>query len=97
MVWYVFLAHRYEIYSKNNAPGVNPSLGSILPLGGSNLNDLPSTPISESVIGLNERFPEKAMAVTISGDARKFIVLLLASLRPLKLRLKEVRIAARRH
>jgi len=28
----------------------------------------------ESVIGLNESFPENAMAVTIVGEARKFIV-----------------------
>ena len=47
----------------------------------------------ESVIGLKESFPEKAIAVTTVGDARKFIVSLLPSLRDLKLRLKEVRIA----
>ena len=47
----------------------------------------------ESVIGLKESFPEKAIAVTIVGDARKFIVSLLPSLRDLKLRLNDVRIA----
>jgi hypothetical protein len=35
----------------------------------------------ESVMGLKLRSPEKAMAVTISGEARKFIVLRLPSLR----------------
>ena len=47
----------------------------------------------ESVIGLKESFPEKAIAVTIVGAARKFIVSLLPSFRDLKFRLKEVRIA----
>lgn len=36
------------------------------------------------------------MAVTISGEARKFIVSRLPSFRPLKLRLKEVKIAVAR-
>lgn len=49
----------------------------------------------ESVMGLNESFPENAIAVTIVGEARKFIVSRLPSLRDLKLRLKEVRIAIR--
>lgn len=47
-----------------------------------------------SVVGLKLRSPEKAMAVTISGEARKFMVRRLPSLRALKLRLNEVRIAA---
>ena len=47
----------------------------------------------ESVIGLKESFPEKAIAVTTVGDARKFIVSLLPSLRDLKLRLKDVKMA----
>ena len=46
-----------------------------------------------SVTGLNDSFPEKAMAVTMVGDARKFIVLLLPSFLDLKLRLKLVKIA----
>jgi hypothetical protein len=36
-------------------------------------------------MGLNESFPENAMAVTVVGDARKFIVRALPSLRDLKL------------
>jgi hypothetical protein len=36
-------------------------------------------------MGLKESFPENAMAVTIVGEARKFIVRLLPSLRDLKL------------
>lgn len=39
----------------------------------------------ESVIGLKDSLPENAIAVTIVGEARKFIVLLLPSLRDLKL------------
>lgn len=74
-------------------PAVNPVEGNLSPDGGSNLNGLPSAPINESVIGLKLSLPENAMAVTISGEARKFIVCLLASLRPLKLRLKDVRMA----
>lgn len=65
-------------------PGVNPSEGNMLPFGGVNWNGLPSEPISESIIGLNDNFPENAMAVTSSGEARKFIVLLFPSLRLLK-------------
>jgi hypothetical protein len=42
---------------------------------------------------LKLREPEKAMAVTISGEARKFMVRRLPSLRALKFRLKEVRMA----
>ena len=60
-------------------------------------------------MGLKDSFPENAIAVTIVGEARKFIVRLLPSFRDLKLlnqnvsssrsrkespyRLKEVRIA----
>ena len=44
-------------------------------------------------MGLKESLPENAMAVTIVGEARKFIVSLLPSFRDLKFRLKEVRIA----
>ena len=49
---------------------------------------------SESVMGLNDNFPEKAMAVTIVGEARKFIVSLFPSFLDLKFLLKLVRIAA---
>jgi hypothetical protein len=37
------------------------------------------------VIGLKESLPENAIAVTVVGDARKFIVRRLPSLRALKL------------
>jgi polyferredoxin len=42
---------------------------------------------------LNDSFPENAMAVTIVGEARKFMVRRFPSLRDLKFRLKLVKIA----
>ena len=48
------------------------------------MNDSPEGSSNESVIGLKESFPENVMAVTIVGEARKFIVRLLPSLRDLK-------------
>lgn len=39
----------------------------------------------ESVAGLNDNLPEKAIAVTTVGDAKKFIVWLFPSFRDLKL------------
>ena len=48
------------------------------------MNDSPEGSFNESVTGLKESFPENAMAVTIVGEARKFIVRLLPSLRDLK-------------
>lgn len=55
---------------------MNPLGGSWTPAGGSNLKGFPLVSISESVMGLNDNCPAKAIAVTISGDERKFIVLL---------------------
>jgi hypothetical protein len=49
------------------------------------LNNAPEGSVNESVIGLKESFPENAIAVTIVGEARKFMVRLLPSLRDLKL------------
>jgi hypothetical protein len=49
----------------------------------------------ESSSGSKESFPEKAIAVTMVGDARKFMVLLLPSFLDLKLRLKLVKIAVK--
>ncbi len=49
------------------------------------MNNSPEGNVNESVMGLNDNFPENAMAVTIVGEARKFIVRLLPSLRDLKL------------
>lgn len=57
------------------------------------MNSSPEGRGIESVIGLNESFPEKDIAVTIVGEARKFIVRRFPSFRDLKFRLKEVRIA----
>ena len=58
------------------------------------MNDSPEGSFYESVTGLNESFPENAMAVTIVGEARKFIVRLLPSLRDLKLLKQNVRLVA---
>ena len=55
------------------------------------MNDSPEGSFNESVTGLKESFPENAMAVTIVGEARKFIVRLLPSLRDLKLLKQNVR------
>lgn len=71
-------------------PGSYPRGGNSLPVGSENLNDLPSAPMRESVRGLKERDPAKAIAVTTSGDATKAWVAGLASLRPVKLRLYDV-------
>src|SRR5206468_4612139 len=60
--------------------------------GGDSLNVLPSTPVSESVSGLNDNLPDSAIAVTISGLPMKFIVVGWPSLRRGKLRLYEVTI-----
>lgn len=60
------------------------------------MKGLPSESRRESFVGSKESFPENAIAVTISGEARKFMVSRLPSLRALKFRLKEVRIARRR-
>lgn len=75
------------------SPDVNPVKGRSCPVGGENLKDSPEGSGNESVIGLNDKLPEKAMAVTTVGDARKFIVYRFPSLRDLKLRLKLVRMA----
>ena len=40
------------------------------------MNGFPLGVVKESVRGLKDSFPAKAIAVTISGDERKFIVLL---------------------
>jgi hypothetical protein len=66
------------------SPGAKPEDGRSCPEGGLNLNDSPEGSFSESVTGLKESFPENAMAVTIVGEARKFIVRPLPSLRDLK-------------
>jgi hypothetical protein len=67
------------------SPSAKPDDGRSCPDGGSNLNNAPEGSVNESVIGLKESFPENAIAVTIIGEARKFMVRLLPSLRDLKL------------
>jgi len=47
----------------------------------------------ESTIGLKDNLPENVIAVTIVGDAKKFMVLAFPSFLDLKLRLKLVKIA----
>lgn len=64
-----------------------------MPLGASNLKAVPSARAIESLRGSKSVRPAKAMAVTISGEAKKLRVLALPSLRALKLRLNEVKIA----
>lgn len=65
-------------------PGMKPAEGRSCPDGGENLKVLPFSSGRQSMIGLNESLPENARAVTICGDARKFIVKRLPSLRALK-------------
>lgn len=48
------------------------------------MKTLPLGVVSSSFVGLNESFPLNAMAVTIVGEERKFMVFLLPSLRALK-------------
>ena len=71
-------------------PRVKPLEGRSFPVGGRNWKGFPFGKVIESVIGLNDSFPEKAIAVTTVGEARKFIVLRLPSLRDLKLLSKVV-------
>lgn len=73
-------------YRKRNKdiPGANPSAGRVSPFGGENLKTLPSGVMRLSFVGLNESFPLNAIAVTIVGEERKFMVFLLPSLRALK-------------
>lgn len=48
------------------------------------MNCCPLGVVIVSVIGLNDSLPLNAIAVTIEGDARKFMVLAFPSLRDLK-------------
>lgn len=66
-----------------------------MPIGGEKRKDSPEGSGIESVAGLKESFPENAIAVTIVGEARKFIVRRFPSFLDLKLRLKLVKIAAK--
>lgn len=78
---------------KSGLPSANPADGRSEPFGGENLKASPDGVEMLSVMGLNVVDPEYVMAVMSSGDARKFIVARLPSLRPGKLRLYDVRMA----
>ena len=52
----------------------NPRLGSSEPKGGEKRNGSPDGVGIESVIGLNVVLPSYDIAVTSSGEARKFMV-----------------------
>lgn len=69
---------------EKDVPGANPSAGKVSPFGGANLKTVPSGVMSSSFVGLNESCPLNAMAVTIVGEERKFMVFLFPSLRALK-------------
>lgn len=72
---------------KSGFPSSNPFMGRSVPFGGVNLKGSPEGVRRLSVIGLKVVEPEYDIAVINSGDARKFIVARLPSLRPGKLRL----------
>ncbi len=71
---------------------MKPWPGNSSPFGGVNLNSSPVGVLIESVIGLKFESPEYIIAVTISGEVKKFIVFLLPSFLALKFLLKEVQI-----
>jgi len=66
------------------SPTANPAEGRSSPVGGKNLKGSPEGSVSVSIMGLKESFPENAIAVTIVGEAKKFMVKRLPSLRDLK-------------
>ena len=72
---------------------MNPDCGKSLPWGGWNLNSLPFGNSIESVTGLKFISPEYIMAVTISGEVKKFMVFLLPSFLARKFLLNEVKMA----
>jgi len=78
---------------KEVRPDEKPSVGSSEPSGGENLKEVPDGVTRVSCVGLKSIRPEYTIAVTNSGDARKFIVSGLPSFLARKLRLNEVRIA----
>jgi hypothetical protein len=75
-----------------STPASKPRDGRVSPLGGWNLNFLPSLPTSSSTNGLKRKSPPKANAVTSSGEVTNAWVCGLASLRAVKLRLYDVTI-----
>jgi len=69
-------------------PDVNPAEGSSSPRGASNLKGLPLASVKLSISGLKPKSPAKAIAVTISGEARKFMVFELAIVASLEIAIK---------
>ena len=78
---------------KSGFPTSKPDAGSSAPLGAEKRNSAPDGVVMLSVKGLKLVEPAYDMAVTISGEARKFMVSGLPSFRPRKFRLYEVKIA----
>ena len=78
---------------KSGLPSAKPAEGRSEPLGGANLKGSPDGVGMLSVMGLKVVEPEYVIAVMSSGEARKFIVARLPSLRPGKLRLYDVNMA----
>lgn len=78
---------------KAGLPSSNPERGSSAPEGAEKRNSEPDGVLMLSVNGLKVVVPANAIAVTISGEARKFIVSGLPSFRPRKFRLYDVKIA----
>lgn len=74
-------------------PSSKPERGSSAPEGGEKRNSAPEGVVRLSVRGLKVVLPAYDIAVTISGDARKFMVSGLPSFRPRKLRLYDEKIA----
>src|SRR5277367_2113226 len=74
-----------EVGRNASLPSAKPLVGSSAPWGGEKRKLSPDGVVMLSVRGLNVVLPAYDMAVTISGDARKFIVSGFPSLRPRKL------------
>ena len=73
--------------AKSGFPSAKPADGRSIPEGGEKWNGLPEGVSMASINGLKVVLPANDIAVTISGEARKFIVDGFPSFRPLKLRL----------
>ena len=76
-----------DVGRNSGFPVSKPEAGSSAPVGGEKRKGAPDGVVIVSVRGLNVVLPAYDMAVTISGDARKFMVSGFPSLRPRKLRL----------
>lgn len=76
-----------DVGRKAGLPTSKPPVGSSEPVGGENRKGSPEGVVRVSVKGLKDVDPAYDIAVTISGEARKFMVSGLPSFRPRKLRL----------